>query len=128
MAGEWTFTWINDGQAIQDVLSVPYQWAEPSGDIPRIQMTTVRTYNPKRQAWEGFHVLNGAMIYFWVVKTPRNQIIERYQREGEPLIVWLYADLQPDSFKVTISQSTDNGNSWALLGELWCKRRSTVVP
>jgi hypothetical protein len=128
VAGEWTFTWINDGQAMQDVLSVPYQWSKPPPDMSPIRMTTIRMFNPKRQAWEGFHVLDGSMIYFGVTKTPGNQIMEHYQREGEPLVVWVYSDIKRDSFKVSVSSSNDQGASWTPVAELWCKRRETVIP
>jgi hypothetical protein len=128
VAGEWNFTWINNGQAMQDVLSVPYQWSKPSPGVAPIQMTTVRMPNLQRQNWEGFHILDGRMIYFGVVRTASNQIMEHYQLEGEPLMVWMYDDLEMASFKVTINQSTDNGATWTKVADIWAKRRSTVLP
>ena len=128
IAGEWTVTWINNGQAIQDVFSVPYQWAKAPDGFEPIQMTSVRTHNPKRQDWEGFHILNGSMIYFWVAKTQSDQILERYKLESGPLVAWLYEDVTSDSFKVSISQSEDQGGTWIKLAEVWCKRRQTVIP
>jgi hypothetical protein len=128
MAGEWTFAWINNGQAIEDVLSVPYQWSKPPEGTAPIQMTTVRIHNPKRQAWEGFHVLDGSMVFFGATKTPHNQLMEHYKTEDGPLVVWHYEDVKRDSFKVTVSHSADNGATWVRVAELWCKRRQTIAP
>jgi hypothetical protein len=128
VAGEWTFAWINNGQAMQDVLSVPYQWSEPAAGVAPIQMTTIRMPNAQRQNWEGFHVLDGRMIYFGVARTASNQIMEHYQLEGEPLVAWTYYDLEMASFKVAISQSANNGASWTKVADIWAKRRSTVMP
>jgi hypothetical protein len=127
VAGEWTFTWINNGQAVQDVLSVPYQWSKPPEGLTPIQITTVRMFNPKNGTWEGFHVMDGAMVYFAVSKTKTNQVMERYQLAGEPLVVWLYEEVKPDSFKVSVSHATEQG-AWVKVADLWCKRRRTVIP
>ena len=128
IAGEWTFSWINNGQAIEDVLSVPYQWGKPPEGVEPIQMTTVRMLNQKRGDWEGIHVIDGAMVYFRTAKAASGQIEERYQIEGAPMTLWTYSEVLQDSFKVTISQTTDQGATRRVVAELWCKRRQTVVP
>jgi hypothetical protein len=127
-AGEWTFTWINNGQAVQDVLSVPYQWGEPAEGASPIQMTTIRMFNPKRQIWEGMHIMDGAMVFFAVTKNQTNQLIEHYQQDGGPLMVWLFDELTDQSFKVVISSSSNQGASWSKAAEIWAKRRQTVAP
>jgi hypothetical protein len=128
IAGEWLFTWINNGQAIQDVLSVPYQWQKSPANFTPLQVTTTRMLNAKRSTWEGFHIMNSSLVYFGVTKTPQNQIMEHYQTEDGQLIVWLYSDLSSTSFKVTISQSADKGATYTKVGEMWTKRRETVIP
>ncbi|MDR2443791.1 MAG: hypothetical protein LBE31_09775 [Deltaproteobacteria bacterium] len=128
IGGEWSFTWINNGQAVQDVLAVPFQWNKTEEQFEPILITSIRLFNPQRNSWEGFHVMNGVMVYFGVTKTAQNQILEHYQTGDGRLIVWVYSDLNPSSFKVTISQSTDNGATYKAISEMWAKRRDTVIP
>lgn len=50
--GEWSFSWVLDGRAIQDVLTMPGRGV-PSGNIPgrRGIGTTLRYFDPKRKLW-----------------------------------------------------------------------------
>jgi hypothetical protein len=125
--GEWTFAWINDGQAIQDVLTVPYRWQSPPSGFKPVVATTVRIFNSSRTQWEGFHVINNQMIFFGVVKTDQNQIMEHFNVPDGPLTVWLYHDLEKDSFKVTVSESADGGLTYRKTAEVWAKRRDTTL-
>jgi hypothetical protein len=124
-AGEWVFTWINEGEALEDVLSVPYRWLKPAQGQAAISMTTVRHFNVSKGAWEGFHIQKGHMYYFGSARNQgQNQIIESYQVEGGPIMIWVFENVQRDSFQVAISQSTDNGSSFQAVGRIWAKRRS----
>jgi hypothetical protein len=128
LAGEWTFTWINDGQALQDVLSVPYRWQKPPADFQPIQSTSVRVFNPKLGLWEGFLIRDGHMFFFRASKNAEGKIVEHYQAEGGPLVVTVFSDFKPGSFKAAISQSTNNGASYSPVAEIWAKKRETVIP
>jgi hypothetical protein len=128
VAGEWTFAWINDGQALQDVLTVPYRWQSPPKGFTPVTTTTVRTFNPKKNQWEGFHIGDGQMVFFGAVRPTSTQIMEHYQPEGLPLTVWLFSEFTNDGFKVTINQSNNGGASYVKVADIWAKKRSTVIP
>jgi hypothetical protein len=128
VAGEWTFVWINEGQALQDVLTVPYRWQSvPSGFNP-VVTTTVRTFNSKKTQWEGFHISEGQMAFFGAVRPNPGQIMEHYQPEGMPLTVWLFSDLTQESFRVTVNQSNDHGATYVQIADIWAKKRTTIIP
>ncbi|MDR0547846.1 MAG: zinc ribbon domain-containing protein [Deltaproteobacteria bacterium] len=123
-AGEWTFTWINNGEAIQDVLTVPNRWLKPPPGQTPISMTTIRHFNQTKKTWEGFHIQSGQMFYFGSTEGNQNQIFESYQIENGPIMAWVFENIQSDSFQVAISQSSDNGSSYQPVGRIWAKKRS----
>jgi hypothetical protein len=128
VAGEWNFAWVNDGQALQDVLTVPYRWQKAPADFAPIQSTSARVFNPKLGHWDGFHIDDGHLIFFRASKNTQGRIMEHYQTEGGPLVVTVFSDFKPGSFKATISQSTNNGGNYTLVGEIWAKKREAVIP
>jgi hypothetical protein len=127
VAGEWTFAWINDGQALQDVMSVPYRWQEPPADFKAIQSTSTRIFNPKFHVWEGFHIVDNQLIYFRSARSQDGKIMENYQLEGGIMVVTVFSELTEDSFKATVSRSTNNGASYVQEAEIWAKRREVTV-
>jgi hypothetical protein len=128
IAGEWTFTWINDGQALQDVLSVPYRWQDPPKGFEKIQSTSTRLFNPKLHVWEGFHILNSGFVFFRSARSQDGRIVEHYQTEGGPLVVTTFSDFTITSFKATLNESTNNGASYTKVAEIWAKKRGVIVP
>jgi hypothetical protein len=123
IAGEWNYAWINNGEALQDVLTLPFRWLKPPAGVPPILITTIRHFNPIRNAWEGFHIQSGQMFYFGAVRN-NAKIVETYKIENGPIMVWVFDNMLNDSFQVTISQSVDNGSTYQTVGSLWAKKRS----
>jgi hypothetical protein len=128
IAGEWNFSWINDGQALQDIMSVPYRWQDTPKGFSPLQSTSTRIFNPKLHVWEGFHIIDGQMLFFRAAKSQDGRIVERYQAQDGPLVVTVYSDFTANSFKATISQSNDNGASYSKVAEIWAKKREVYVP
>jgi hypothetical protein len=128
IAGEWTFTWINDGQALQDVLSVPYRWQTAPKGFDQIQSTSTRLFNPKLHVWEGFHIQDSGFVFFRSARSQDRRIVEHYQTEGGPLVVTTFSDFTATSFKVTINESTNNGASYKEVAQIWAKKREVIVP
>ncbi|MDR1050027.1 MAG: hypothetical protein LBP95_02910 [Deltaproteobacteria bacterium] len=123
VAGEWLVYWINDGQAIQDVLSVPYRWQKPPEGFETVQATTVKAFNHAKNYWEGFHVQDDRLHYFRSSRNSSGQIIEQYQVEGGPLVATVFSEMSQTSFRAAVSHSSDNGASYTLIAEIWAKKR-----
>ncbi|MDR1040926.1 MAG: zinc ribbon domain-containing protein [Deltaproteobacteria bacterium] len=118
--GEWNFAWINAGEAMQDVLSVPYLW-ETKSDSP-IRAATVRTFNRNSGAWEGVHVQNGRIFPFNASRNRDGNIYESYQ-DGPLTVTWIFYNITQEGFQVTVNQTADGGRTYALAAEIWAKRR-----
>jgi hypothetical protein len=119
--GEWNFTWINSGEAVQDILSVPYLWEKRNKDA--IRATTVRTFNPATDNWEGAHFQTGKVLPFQAVRNRDGNIFESYQSEPGVITVWTFANIDANSFQVYINQTNNGGQSYQLVAEIWAKRR-----
>jgi hypothetical protein len=128
--GEWVFSWIDGGKAVQDVLTVPYRWRSPESDFSPMAVTSVRTFNEKIGQWEGFHLSDGRLIYVRVAKPERGggQLMEHFTPEGGPLTVWVFSDISASSFIVKISESLDKGSTYRPKAELWAKKRVPALP
>jgi hypothetical protein len=128
LAGEWTFVWINDGQALQDVMSVPYRWQDAPSGVTPIQSTSTRVFNPKYNVWDGFHIIDNQLIFFRAAKDQGGKIVEHYQMEGGPLILTRFSDFTATSFKATISKTTDNGATYTKIADITAKKRNVFIP
>jgi hypothetical protein len=119
--GEWNFTWINAGEAIQDVLSIPYLWEKRNKDS--VRTTTIRTFNPNTGIWEGAHIQNGRILPFQATRNRDGNIFESYQTGPGVIVVWTFANIDTESFQVYINQTNNGGQSYQLLAEIWAKKR-----
>ena len=94
----WSFGWVLDGRAIQDVLVFP----SPDGsDKPgeRGMGTTLRYFDPKQGLWR--IVFLGAVSGTFVMLTSRTVgdqiVLEGPDVDGRPLR-WEFSEITPDAF------------------------------
>jgi hypothetical protein len=120
MNGEWNFMWINSGEAIQDILAIPYLWEKRKNPL---RTSTVRTHNEEGDHWEGARVQNGRIFPFRASRNADGNIFESYQTEPGVFVVWTFNAVTPDSFRVYVNQTSDNGKTYRLVAEIWAKKR-----
>jgi hypothetical protein len=96
--GEWLFTWVLRGRAVQDV------WICPARELDeavggREYGTTVRFYDPKIDAWHVVWAGPGFGNLRTFVATARGDEIvqEGRSHEGREL-QWIFSEIEPDSF------------------------------
>jgi hypothetical protein len=119
--GEWNFSWINGGEALQDLLSLPYLWeAAKAGSI---RATTVRTFNKQSGAWEGVRVQGGRVFPFSASRNRDGNIYESFN-DGSLIVTWIYYNVTPEGFQVTVNETADGGRNYRLTAEIWAKRRT----
>lgn len=122
--GEWHFSWVLEGRAIQDVWIVPKRLGRNgsgTGDGNRYG-TTLRIYDPKIDAWRVF--------WFNPVTQDRSELIAKRigntivqeSATGNSLTRWIFADIKPDSFIWRGQFSTDGGKTWQLDSEFHVRR------
>ena len=115
--GSWSFSWVLDGHAIQDVFSYPTQTGRGVG-------TTLRTYSRDRDEWQIIFLGAG-----------REEItILHGGRHGDDIVLqgidadghnrWTFTDIRPDSFTWTGEISLD-GITYRLNHRMTGTRRSS---
>jgi len=121
--GEWLFSWILEGAAIQDVFICPSRKERIRNPHPNGEYgTTVRFYDSSKDAWDacygghGFmHVLTGNQV--------GDQIIMTNKDKSDGLNQWVFSDVTPTSFHWQNRTSYDDGATWRVNGELFARRR-----
>jgi hypothetical protein len=123
--GEWHFSWILEGRAVQDIWIVPKRSdrnATAPSDNNRYG-TTIRIYDPKLDAWRVF--------WFNPVTQDRTELIGRrvgntvvQQSVGQDgsFIRWIFENIKPNSFTWRGEFSTDGGKTWKLDAEFLARR------
>ena len=123
--GEWSFSWILDGRAIQDVLTAPNpQDTSKIGPGERGIGTTLRKYDPKLDVWRivWLGAVSGVLVVF-TAKPMGNEIwVEGLDDDG--LNRWVFTDISDYSFHWKGFLSNDGGNSWTLRQDMLAHRRS----
>lgn len=107
--GEWHFSWILEGRAIQDVWHVP---AVEPGAAPRVYGTTIRAWDPELGAWRVTWVsgLSGGTTSF-IASAIAGEIVMESQGE-EQISRWIFSDITPDG-----------GRNWLVVQEMSARRR-----
>ncbi len=123
--GEWHFSRVLEGRAIQDIFIVPIRGSrERVGKEGNRYGTTLRFYDPTIDAWR--------MTWFNPVRAVKNELIGR--RKGNDIVQdgkqddgtvmrWSFVDIKSDSFRWLGESSNDGGKTWVLGAEFLAKRR-----
>jgi hypothetical protein len=123
LTGEWNFSWVNGGEALEDVLNVPYLW-DMQDSRANIRITTLRTFNAAEGYWEGARILPGKITQFRAGRNQDGSIFETFINAQGFVEYWVYANLQKESFQVYISETRDNGQTYNPIAEIWSKVRT----
>jgi hypothetical protein len=124
--GEWIFSWVNSGEALEDVLNIPYLW-EKQDAKNIVRVTTLRTYNGKDGVWEGARVFPGRILPFRAGRNQDGSIYETFLNAQGNQEYWVFTNMTSDAFQVYVSESPDNGQTYRYLAEIWAKIR-TISP
>ncbi|MDP4239984.1 MAG: hypothetical protein Q8904_11000 [Bacteroidota bacterium] len=126
--GEWFFSWILEGRAIQDNWICPSLSLRNTGKYPAGQYgTTIRFYDENEDSvkviWIG--AINTQLNLFKAVFS-ENQIIQQEIMIGQKQnpAKWVFKDLKAESFKWEAYQSEENRKVWKLTQEVFARRKS----
>jgi len=121
--GEWIFSWILEGSAIQDVFICPSREEKVRNPQPNGEYgTTVRFYNPSKDAWD---ICYGGCGFMTVLEAKQvgDQIIVTNKDGSDGLNQWIFSDITPNSFHWQNRISQDGGAVWNVYCELYARRR-----
>lgn len=123
--GEWHFSRILEGRAIQDVFILPVRGArEGVGKEGNRFGTTLRYYDPSIDAWRitWFNPVR-AVKNELIAHRKGNEIVQEGKLEDGTLIRWSFVDIKSDSFRWLGESSKDAGKTWLLGAEFLAKRK-----
>ncbi|OPJ56632.1 hypothetical protein [Clostridium oryzae] len=121
--GEWIFSFVLEGSAVQDVFICPsrkerFKLKQPDSEYG----TTIRFYNPKKDAWDVFYGCTGEATLL-EAKPEGDKIVLTCLNTQDHIMKWVFSDIKKDSFHWQHMFSKDNGGTWNINGELFAKRR-----
>lgn len=106
--GEWHFSWILDGMAIQDVIVLP--------NFER--GTTLRIYNPKTNAWDIAYGFTGRIIRLEARRQGEMIVLTNIDDERKK---WVFVKIEGDNFHWQDVTVLDDGQ-WYVNFDLYAKR------
>lgn len=106
--GEWHFSWILEGMAIQDVIILPdYEYG-----------TSLRIYNPNTHAWDVAYGYTGKIIRLEATKQDDKIVLTFVDDETRK---WVFVEIRDDYFhwqNITVK----NDGEWHINAEIYAKR------
>jgi hypothetical protein len=119
--GEWLFSWIMEGTAVQDLFICPSRAERIAHPQPDAEYgTTVRIYNSETGAWDVFYGCHNQATRLEARK--KGDRIELTEIEGKAM-KWVFSDIGTDSFHWENTVTQDGGATWKTVGELYAARR-----
>jgi hypothetical protein len=115
--GEWHFSWVLEGRAIQDVWIVPKVSARSAGTPSEDNRygSTLRIYDPNIDAWRIFWFNPVAQSRSELIgRKVGNDIVHQGIDDDGSLIRWNFEDIKPNSFVWRGESSRDGGKTWQL--------------
>lgn len=108
LKGEWHFSWVLEGMAIQDVIVLPgFEYG-----------TTLRVYNPGTHAWDVAYCYTGKIMRLEARKQDNKIVLTNLENERRK---WVFAEIQEDYFHwqdVTVKEDGE----WHVDFDLYAKR------
>jgi hypothetical protein len=124
--GVWSFAWVLDGRAIQDVLVYPNP-ERGLKDTPgnRRIGTTIRFYDSEADLWRvgWFGVVTGNVGLMTGRQVGEEIWIEETEPDGT-LTRWMFTGITSNQFRWKGMQSVDRGKSWRMQQEMLAQRRT----
>lgn len=106
--GEWHFSWILEGMAVQDVIILPgYECG-----------TTLRVYNPGTQAWDVAYCFTGRIIRLEARKQDDMIVLTNIEDERKK---WVFVKIEDNNFHWQDVTVKDNGE-WHINFDLYAER------
>lgn len=106
--GEWHFSWILEGMAIQDVIVLPgFEYG-----------TTIRIYNPGTHAWDVAYCFTGKIMRFEARKQQDKIVLTNTEDVNRK---WVFAKIKDNYFHwqdVTVKED----GKWQVMFDLYAER------
>ncbi len=122
--GEWLFSWILEGRAVQDVWIIPTRENRGKPGMPDGEYgSAIRFYSEKENAWKVTWV--GPMkdrLSTFIAKKIGDEIVLEATNETEFQMKWIFSEIEENKFRWRCIISED-GENWNLTQEMLVKRK-----
>jgi len=97
--GEWHFSWVLEGRAIQDIWIVPPRDARNQRSDLYDYGTSLRFFDPEIQAWRSTWIgpMHG-LVRTFIAKRVDDQVVLETTEGREPTMRWSFSDMTSRSF------------------------------
>ena len=121
--GEWSFSWVLEGRAVQDVWIVPPRGA-PAADLYEYG-TSLRFYDPEIEAWRSLWIgpVRRAVERFVARKVGEEVVLETRRDDGERMR-WVFCDVTQDAFRWR--NEVEGPDGWVLTQDFAATRRTRL--
>jgi hypothetical protein len=123
--GEWHFSWVLDGKAIQDVWMFPARQLRAKPEPWHRYGSTFRWYDPAIDAW---HITwfdpSRPFAMRQLGRANGADIVQIGEDHNGVQRRWRFLDIMPDSFRWLGEVSWDKGGSWTFELEMHARRAS----
>lgn len=122
--GEWHFSWVLEGRAMQDVWIVPPR--PERGGVPEPGNrygSSLRVYDPRLGAWRvtWINPVTGAEDHL-VGRREGEDVVHLGRDDDGRLMRWRFTEVERDAFRWLGESSPDEGRTWKLEAELRGRR------
>lgn len=118
--GEWIFSWVLEGAAVQDVFICPSRTERATNPQPDGEYgTTIRIFNPQSCAWDVFYGCAGKATRLEARRVGDEIVLTEIV---EQRMKWIFSEITANSFHWRHERS-DDGLAWWLKCELFATRR-----
>jgi len=124
--GEWNFRWVLEGRAVQDMFIVPARGARSAPGSGRKESygTTLRIYDPQRQAWEITYVDPiYATVFRLTARFIDGEIVQSGVNPDGTNYRWVFFDIKPESFRWRAETLQGDGSTWRKEQEFTATRK-----
>jgi len=111
--GEWHFSWVLEGMAIQDVIILPdYEYG-----------TSLRIFNPDTHAWDVAYGYTGKIIQLEARKQGETIVLTFTSDKNRK---WVFVEIDDNQFHWQNVTVKDDGE-WQINAEIYAERKSEFV-
>ncbi len=123
--GEWYFSWVLEGRAIQDVFIVPSRANQHAAQPAKTTRygTSLRIYDLAADVWHITWINPVSGAHNMLIGRKRgNEIYQEGKNPDGSLIRWIFSEITQNSFHWRGEVSTDEGKTWNLAAEFYGHR------
>ena len=118
--GEWHFSWVLEGMAIQDVIILPSRDTKTEIPHPVAEYgTTLRVYNPDTHAWDVAYGYTGKIIRLEARKQDGMIVLTNIDDERRK---WVFVEIEENRFHWQNVTVKDDGE-WYINADIYAERK-----